>query len=86
MALHLEDEELDIIDIRANGSLSPFYLSYFWVMEPSSPFLKILPYEVTRGWVEGLNGHKVSVEGTAKYNVLLPLHPETSLNELVNGC
>lgn len=35
----------------------------------SSSFLKILPYEVARGWVEGLNGHKVSVEGTAKYNV-----------------
>lgn len=39
-----------------NGSLSPFYLSYFWVMELSSPFLKILPYEVARGWVEGLVG------------------------------
>ena len=39
-------------------------------MEPSSPFLKILPYEVARGWVEGLNGHKVSVEGTA--NIKLP--------------
>ena len=39
------------------------------MMELSSPFLKILPYEVARGWVEGLNGHKVSVEGTAKYNV-----------------
>ena len=25
-------------------------------MEPSSPFLKILPYEVARGWVEGLVG------------------------------
>ena len=51
MALLLEGNEQDIIDIRANGSLSPFYLSYFWVMEPSSPFLKILPYEVARGWV-----------------------------------
>lgn len=39
MALLLEDEEQVIIDIRVNGSLSPFYLSYFWVMEPSSPFL-----------------------------------------------
>lgn len=65
MALLLEGNEQDIIDIRANGSLSPFYLSYFLGMEPSSPFLKILPYEVARGWVEGLNGHKVSVEGTA---------------------
>ena len=73
MALLLEGNEQDIIDIRANGSLSPFYLSYFWVMEPSSPFLKILPYEVARGWVEGLNGHKVSVEGTANmsnFNIL----------------
>ena len=51
MAFLLEGKEQDIIDIRANGSLSPFYLSYFWVMEPSSPFLKILPYEVARGWV-----------------------------------
>ena len=39
MALLLEGKEQDIIDIRANGSLSPFYLSYFWVMELSSPFL-----------------------------------------------
>ena len=39
-------------------------------MEPSSPFLKILPYEVARGWVEGLNGHKDSVKGTA--NIKLP--------------
>ena len=39
-------------------------------MEPSSPFLKILPYEVARGWVDGLNSHKVSVEGTA--NIKLP--------------
>ena len=68
MAFLLEKEEQDIIDIRANGFLSHF-LSYFSVMELSSPFLKILPYEVARGWVEGLNGHKVSVEGTAKYNV-----------------
>ena len=51
MALLLEVEEQDIIDIRANGSLSPFYLSYFSGMELSSPFLKILPYEVARGWV-----------------------------------
>lgn len=65
MAFLLENEEQEIIDIRANGSLSPFYLSYFLVMEPSSPFFKILPYEVARGRVEGLNGHKVSVEGTA---------------------
>ena len=64
MAFLQEDEEQEIIDIWANGSLSHF-LSYFSVMELSSPFLKILPYEVARGWVEGLNGHKVSVEGTA---------------------
>ena len=64
MAFLQEDEEQEIIDIWANGSLSHF-LSYFSVMELSCPFLKILPYEVVRGWVEGLNGHKVSVEGTA---------------------
>ena len=39
MAFLLEDEEQEIIDIRANGSLSPFYLSYFLGMELSSPFL-----------------------------------------------
>lgn len=64
MAFLQENEEQEIIDIWANGSLSHF-LSYFSVMELSCPFLKILPYEVARGWVEGLNGHKVSVEGTA---------------------
>lgn len=64
MAFLQEDEEQEIIDIWANGSLSHF-LSYFSVMELSCPFLKILPNEVARGWVEGLNGHKVSVEGTA---------------------
>lgn len=64
MAFLQEDEEQEIIDIWANASLSHF-LSYFSVMELSCPFLKILPYEVARGWVEGLNGHKVSVEGTA---------------------
>ena len=30
-------------------------------MEPSSPFLKILPYEVARGWVEGLVGEASKV-------------------------
>lgn len=64
MALLLEDEEQGIINLRSNDSISLF-LSYFSVMELSCPFLKILPYEVARGWVEGLNGHKVSVEGTA---------------------
>ena len=44
---------------------SPFIKRFFSGMELSSPFLKILPYEVARGWVEGLNGHKVSVEGAA---------------------
>lgn len=29
----------------------------------------ILPYDVARGWVEGLEGHKVSVKGTAKFNI-----------------
>ena len=68
MAFLLADEEQEIIDIRANGSLSHF-LSYFSGVGLSSPFLKILPYDVARGWVEGLNGHKDSVKGTAKYNV-----------------
>ena len=45
-------------------------------MEPSSPFLKILPYEVARGWVEGLNGHKVSVEGTANMSNFIFLRNE----------
>lgn len=48
---------------------SPIFLSYFSGVGLSSPFLKILPYDVARGRVEGLNGHKFSVEGTAKYNV-----------------
>lgn len=38
MAFFLADKEQEIIDLRANGSLSPFYLSYFLGMEPSSPF------------------------------------------------
>ena len=33
-----EDTWNKIIDIRVNGSLSPFQLSYFLGMEPSSPF------------------------------------------------
>ena len=37
MALLLEDEEQEIIDIRANGSLSPFYLSYFSGMRMYMP-------------------------------------------------
>ena len=39
MAFLLADEEQEIIDLRANGSLSHF-LSYFSVMELSSPFLQ----------------------------------------------
>ncbi len=68
-----EDIWKEITDLRANGSLSHF-LSYFSGVGLSSPFLKILPYEVARGWVEGLNGHKVSVEGAANmsnfFNIL----------------
>lgn len=49
---------------------SPLFIkNYFCGMEPSSPFMIILPYDVARGWVEGLNGYKVSVEGTAKFNI-----------------
>ena len=46
MAFLLADEEQEIIDIRANGSLSPFYLSYFSGMEPSSPFLNKIIVEI----------------------------------------
>ncbi len=57
MALLLEGKEQDIIDIRANGSLSPFYLSYFLGMELSSPFLcksiKIDKMEVIKTDIEG---------------------------------
>lgn len=51
-----EDTWNKIIDIRANGSLSHF-LSYFSVMEPSSPFLyksiKIDKIEVIKTDIEG---------------------------------
>lgn len=36
-------------------------------------FIKILPYDFARGWVEGLNGHRDSVKGTANmynFNIL----------------
>ena len=45
VALLLEDEEQEIIDIRVNGSLSHF-LSYFSVMEPSSPFLNKMIFKI----------------------------------------
>ena len=45
VAFLLEVEER-IIDLRANGSLSPFYLSYFSGMEPSSPFLNKMIFEI----------------------------------------
>ena len=38
-----EDTWNKIIDIRVNGSLSPFQLSYFLGMELSSPFFENLP-------------------------------------------
>ena len=46
VAFLLADEELEIIDLRANGSLSPFYLSYFSGMEPSSPFLNKMIFKI----------------------------------------
>lgn len=62
------------IEIYGRTAPSPIFLSYFSGVGLSSPFLKILPYEVARGWVEGLNGHKVSVEGAANmsnfFNIL----------------
>ena len=52
-----EDTWNKIIDIRVNGSLSHF-LSYFSVMEPSSPFLnksiKIDKMEVIKTDIEGV--------------------------------
>ena len=68
MAFLLADEEQEIINLWSTDSIFHFFELVFRVVLSSS-FLKILPYEVARGWVEGLNGHKVSVEGTAKYNV-----------------
>ncbi len=57
LALLLEDEEQEIIDIRVNGSLSHF-LSYFSVTELSSPFLyksiKIDKMEVIKTDTEGV--------------------------------
>lgn len=57
MALLLENEEQKIIDIWKNGSLSHF-LSYFSVMELSSPFLyksiKIDKMEVIKTDIEGV--------------------------------
>ena len=57
MALLLEDEEQEIIDIRANGSLSHF-LSYLSVTELSSPFLyksiKMDKMEVIKTDIEGV--------------------------------
>ena len=38
LALLLEDEEQEIIDIRLTALLSPFMKRYFSGMEPSSPF------------------------------------------------
>ena len=57
LALLLEDEEQEIIDIRVKGSLSHF-LSYFSVTELSSPFLyksiKIDKMEVIKTDIEGV--------------------------------
>ena len=58
LALLLEDEEQEIIDIRANGSLSHF-LSYFSVMELSSPFFENLPVFLTLK--EGSTSHQASL-------------------------
>ena len=52
-----EDTWNKIIDIRVNGSLSHFYLSYFWVMEPSSPFL----YKSIK--IDIMNVIKTDIEG-----------------------
>ena len=47
LALLLEDEEQEIIDIRLTALLSPFMKRYFSVKKLSSPFfenLPVLPY------------------------------------------
>ena len=53
-----EDTWNKITDIRANGSLSPFLLSYFSGMEPSSPFfnksIKIDIMNVIKTDIEGV--------------------------------
>ena len=60
MAFLLENEEQEIIDIRANGSLSPFYLSYFSGMEPSSPFLQTTQRQYNARWIQNMPLFKVS--------------------------
>lgn len=52
-----EDTWNKIIDIRVNGFLSHFYLSYFSVMEPSSPFL----YKSIK--IDIMNVIKTDIEG-----------------------
>ena len=47
-----EDTWNKIIDIRVNGSLSHF-LSYFSVMEPSSPFLYYVIAIINQGGTDG---------------------------------
>lgn len=58
-----EDTWNKIIDIRANGSLSHF-LSYFSVMEPSSPFL----YKSIK--IDIMNVIKTDIEGV----LIIELH------------
>ena len=53
-----EDKWNKITDLRANGTLSPFFLNYFSVMELSSLFLyksiKIDKMEVIKTDIEGV--------------------------------
>ena len=45
LALLLEDEEQEIIDIRLTALLSPFMKRYFSGMELGSPFLQSTNYK-----------------------------------------
>ena len=71
MALFLEGNEQDIIDIRANGSLSPFYLSYFWVMEPSSPFLQTTQRQYNARWIQNMPLFKVGSKLKIDHHVFI---------------
>ena len=42
------------MELRANGSLSPFYLSYFLGMEPSSPFLQTTQRQYNARWIQNM--------------------------------
>lgn len=59
LALLLEDEEQEIIDIRLTALLSPFMKRYFSGMELSSPFFETYPSFLTVK--EGFSNPSVSL-------------------------